>query len=746
MADSAANGEVIRNRFGTFGGVFTPSMLTIFGLIMFMRANYVVGNAGVYQALLILTLCCSITFLTGLSISAISTNTPVKGGGAYFLISRVLGPGFGTSIGIALFLAQAVSVPFYILGFTEALVDSFDLGYAPNDWRFLALTLGILLVLFIMVWIGAGWVIKVQYVILAVLVGAIVVFMVGAWQVFDLGTFQTNTTPHYEEGRNFWRIFAIYFPAVTGIMAGVNMSGDLRDPAKSIPTGTLAAIVVGFLAYGAQVVICGGMASHRELIAQPFLLLKDNAAFNLGGLVIAGVFCATISSAIGSKLGAPRVLQAVARDGVLRVLAPFAKGTQKGDEPRQALLVTFLISAVVLVVAKVVGQEGLNIVAAVVTMIFLYTYGMTNLAAFVESMGLNPSFRPRFKFFHWTTALTGAIACIWTAFMINTIAAALAIAFIMALFFVVRNKEMSEAHGDARRGFIYSRVSTNLTKLAGMPMHPKNWRPTIAVFAGRPNQRTMLVEYARWIGQQTGIVSLVNVVVGKLEKVQEEVNRQRRLLLQFVRDNELEVFPEIIVMEDFDRDLKVFLQAHSIGPIKPNVILFGWAQTIERLPNYYDHLRTVEKLGKSLLVLVDHGMMIRRGRRKRIDIWWRGQQNGSLMIIVAHLLTLNEEWDRTRIRLLRQVQTEDEVEAAETELRQIAASARVRAGVCVPVSTQPFASVLEENSADATLIMLGLSPPGKRTQLEFHNNMEDMLRNMPTTMLVHSSGEADLQA
>ncbi len=736
-----------KHQFGAFGGVFTPSILTIFGLIMFMRANYVVGNAGVLQSLLILALACGITFLTGLSIAAISSNTPVKGGGAYFLISRVLGPGFGTAIGIALFLAQALSVPFYILGFVEALTDTKQIAEIfPNikDY-YLMITLAVLVVLFALAWIGAKWVIKVQYVILGLLACAIVVFLVGAGQRFELTRFWINLDSRYTEGNNLWTMFAIYFPAVTGIMAGVNMSGDLKNPAKALPLGTLAAIVLSYFVYSIQIILCGGMATHQQLVDEPYLLLVRHAIFGLGWLVAAGVFCATISSAIGSNLGAPRVLQAVGRDGVLKLLTPFGKGTAKGDEPRRALILTFFISFVTLLFAGRFGRQGLNMVAGVVTMVFLYTYGMTNLAAFVESRGANPSFRPRFRYFHWLTALVGGVACVWAAFMINPLAAALALLFIFGLFHIVRSKEMSAAYGDARRGFIYSQVSNSLLKLAAMPAHPKNWRPTILVLSSRPHQHLALIGYARWLGQQSGIVSLVYVLEGSLDELQVQRQQEELRLARLVTDNDLSIFPEVIVMNDFDREFNVFLQAYSIGPIKPNVVLLGWPQKEERLAPYYEHVRTIQKLGKSLVIFIDHGTPV-VSREKRIDCWWRGQRNGSLMVVLAHLLMLNSEWSRTKLRLLRQVNLEDKVSDARAELENIVSAARITAEICIPVSQKPFPEVLRQHSADATLILLGLSPPRPDFQEAAHENTEIMLDNMPSTMLVYSSGDADLQA
>lgn len=234
---------VVPNQLGTFGGVFTPSILTILGVIIFMRAGFIIGQAGIFQAFLILFLASSITALTSLSISAISTNTPVAGGGAYFLISRALGPSFGGSIGLALFCAQAISVPFYIMGFAEALIRTFPA--TAGHFRTIALITSAML--FCIAYVGAKWAIKTQYVIMTILGFSIFVFMAGAAIHFRHHIFMQNWSSNYTgPSMSFWKAFAIYFPAVTGIMAGVNMSGDLKNPGRSIPLGTAAAVMVGF--------------------------------------------------------------------------------------------------------------------------------------------------------------------------------------------------------------------------------------------------------------------------------------------------------------------------------------------------------------------------------------------------------------------------------------------------------------------------------------------------------------------
>ena len=351
-----------------------------------------------------------------MSISAIATNTEVKGGGAYFLISRTLGPEFGGTIGLALFLAQALSVPFYVLGFTEAVVRTIPF-FKPY---FSIISFSVLIGLFVITYRGASWAIKVQYGIMAVMGLAILAFMGGAALKFDHAIFHSNMARFSGSPFSFWQLFAIYFPAATGIMAGVNMSGDLKNPAKAIPLGTLLAIAVGLIVYAGQIFLCGGSISREAMIATPYQSLMNLAPLHTGFLITLGVFSATLSSAIGSLLGAPRVLQSLGQDRLLKPANFFARLSKSG-EPQRALWLTLVISVLVIYFAGN-GSDGgaLNMVASIVTMLFLWTYGITNLAAFVESFSRNPSFRPRFKLFHWFPALIGAVSSFAVAFLVDS--------------------------------------------------------------------------------------------------------------------------------------------------------------------------------------------------------------------------------------------------------------------------------------------------------------------------------------
>lgn len=733
-----------KNQFSTFAGVFTPSILTILGVIMFLRAGYVIGQAGIFNTILILLAAQAISLLTALSMSAVATNTPVAGGGAYFLISRSLGPQFGGAIGLALFLAQALSVPFYILGFTNALVtDVPSLG----PW-FGLIALGTAVVLFVINWISSGAAIRFQYVVMTLLGLAIFVFLGGALKRFDFATFQTNLGPRYTgPGIGFWVVFAIYFPAVTGILAGVNMSGDLKDPARSLVRGTLAAIVVGFFIYLLEVILCGGSTARGDLVERSYSMLKIHALFGAGVLVSGGVFAATISSAVGSFLGAPRVLQALARDGIFRILHPFAHGSKGTDEPRAGLALTLGLALVVIVLVS--GQESMaafDMIAAIVSMFFLCTYGMINLAAFVESFGANPSFRPRFRFFHWTTSLLGFVACLVAMVLIDALAASIAVLTVAGVYVFLSRRVFRVAFGDARRGFQYALVVRALQKLRDMTPHPKNWRPTFLVMAGNTKTHLTLLRYAVWMEGGRGLVTAGQVISGDLDTFAARVESLRSAMDKFLKSNELAVFPEVVFAEDVDEGIRMLAQAHSIGPLKPNTVVFGWPRSAERVEAIFRHVSTIAALGKSVVVVVDKGLPPSVRRARCVDIWWRGEQNGSLMATLAHLLVQNWEWGRSQVRVLRVIGDEAGRESSRKAVHSLVEAARIRAEACIIVSTEPFLEVFRRHSAKADVVFLGLQPTGDESSLEVYHRLNDLLESMPTTVLVRSSGEADVFA
>jgi amino acid transporter len=410
-----------RGTLGTFAGVFTPSVLTILGIILFLRLGYVVGNAGLGQALLILLLANGISVLTSVSLSAIATNLKVKGGGDYYLISRTLGLEFGGAIGIVVFLAQSVSIAFYCLGFGEVVAYLFQTEFSILPQIIAALAVSFL---FILAWLGADWATKFQYVVMVVLAAAILSFFIGGFIRWDSAQLVQNWSAS-QTSMGFWALFAIFFPAVTGFTQGVSMSGDLKDPGKSLPRGTFAAVGLSIIVYFIASVLFAA-ALPADVMISDYGAMKKVAY--IAFLVTAGVIAATLSSAMASFLGAPRILQSLAADRIFPFLTPFAKGSGPTLNPRRGVLLSAGIAY------ATVAYGHLNLIAPVVSMFFLVSYGLLNYATYYEARAASPSFRPRFRYFNKWLSLAGALACLGTMMAIDFRAGIVAIAVLFAIF------------------------------------------------------------------------------------------------------------------------------------------------------------------------------------------------------------------------------------------------------------------------------------------------------------------------
>ncbi len=721
-------------KFGTFGGVFTPSTLTILGVIMFLRFGQVVGQSGIANALIIVLCAKLITTLTALSISAIATNTRVKGGGAYFLISRSLGVEFGGAIGIVFFLAQAISVAMYVIGFTEALLNLFpDAGSA----RFIASSVN--LVVFICVYIGAGWTIKLQYGILAVLVLSIISFFAGAIPSATMETLQANMKPAYPQGQNIFIVFALFFPAVTGIMAGVNMSGDLTSPSKSIPRGTLLAIAFTGVIYLLIAILLGASRPQSELIENSFVML-DIAWSPL--LINAGIFAATLSSALGSMMGAPRILQALARDNIFPSLKSFAKGAGSSNEPRNAVVLTFILAEAGILMGD------LNAIAPVITMFFMVTYGTINLACFYESITNNPSYRPTFKASHWVTALLGAVGCATVMLLMAPVSAIASIAAMASLHRYIKRKEIQARWGNVSSGVAFERARKSLLKLEEEKYHPKNWRPTVLALSGGAWQRNHLAEFGYLLTAGHGILTLAQIIQGDVEDKVERRRQGETKLRQYIVENDLEAFSSVVVENDLLKGAQAMLQCCGIGGFKPNTLLLGWSEDPERRVPFFKILRLSLELNRSVVMIRSAGesrLLWTSPPDGTIDVWWKGGRNGNLQLVLAHLLTQNGQWRRHKIRIMVGVGQNADPEKTESKIQSLIETARLKATPHI-VRSDDIYSEMRVHSASAAIVFMGFEVPAEGNENPFMQTISERVGDLPNVILVSSAGNASLTA
>ena len=720
-------------KFGTFGGVFTPCTLTILGVIMFLRYGDVVGNSGLIQALTILAAAKLITLLTTLSLSAVATNTRVEGGGAYFLISRSLGVEFGGAIGVVFFLAQAISVAMYVIGFTEALV-----AVSGEFVPFKVLAVLTNLVVFACVFTGAGWTIRVQYFILGLLVLSLVSFFAGGLTSFSLSQLRENLQPHYQADESLFTMFALFFPAVTGIMAGANMSGDLRNPARSIPVGTLWAVAATATVYAGMAVFLAGSRPAATLIENN-MIVADIAVWPL--LITFGVFAATLSSALGSMMGAPRILQALARDRIFNSLGWFGAGSGARSEPRRAIVATFVVSTAGILLAD------LDSIAPLITMAFMITYGLINLATFYEGIAHNPSYRPTFRFNHWSTSLLGAVGCAVVMVLINWWWAVLSIAAMAGIYFIIYRRQVESRWGDLGNGLLFERTRKNLLKLERTLYHPKNWRPIILAMSGGSRSRLHLTVLGHWLTSGHGILNLGQVIQSDMESSIQRIVNQEEILERFIMEEELDAFPNVVAAPTVIEGIEYLIQCSGLGALRPNTLLLGWSGEESRAEAMVACLRVISALHRNLIIAryVDIADDPRQAPQGTIDVWWRGRANGELMLLLAHLLRQNSTWRGRTIRLMRVVSEEAARDEVKRHLDTLAATSRIEVQSRVLVSRDPMATIQAE-SQNAAIVFMGFQLPAEGEEAGFYLKMEELTACIPRALFVNSVGNMKLES
>jgi amino acid transporter len=679
-------------KFGTFGGVFTPNVLTILGVIMFLRTGWVVGNAGLKQALLILCIANAITLLTSLSLSAIATNIRVKGGGAYFLISRNLGLEIGGAIGFPLFLAQAVSVAFYIIGFIESL------RFLMPDLPAREVGLAVLVTLLVISWVGASLAVKTQYLIMGALLLSLISFFAG-WT--PVPNFEARLEPGFVEGHDFWTVFAIFFPAVTGIMSGVSMSGDLREPSRSIPRGTIVAVLVTWAVYALQMVWLAWNADRTELVENTLVMQRIALS---GTLIFVGLWAATLSSALASLLAAPRTLQALANDGVMpRWLG---RGSGPAKEPKIALLVTAVLAGLCLLIGK------LDLIAPIISMFFLTAYGTVNLVAGLSRLVSNPSYRPTFRV-HWLPCLIGAAGCVAVMFLLNALATVAAVIVIFGIYALLKRRQYKTAWGDERSGLWFSIARFGLLKLGTSQRHVRNWRPVILVLVGNVKHRMWLVDIANRLEARRGLLFLAQILSGDWQKHLPLQASRQKALEEFIAENRLSAVGKTVLADDFEHGVSTLLQVLGVGALEPNTVLIGWSEDVLKREQFAGAVSRIMELKRNLMIHAEPELP-EQDLDPVIDVWWRAKINGGFMLTLAHLLRegTGGRYREQPIRVRRIIKDAAGLEDARAGLQALVDGMRIDAEVEIVVSDGEPLKIIGERSARSEMVFVGIALDG----------------------------------
>ncbi len=658
-------------QFGTLGGVFAPTLLTILGVIMYLRLPWVVGNAGLLGGSLVIALAVGITLATGLSLSSIATNTRLGAGGPYAIISKSLGLEIGGSVGVPLYLSQALAVAMYIFGFRE--------GW---NWIFphhhpLLVDLGAFAVVFVIAFVSAGLAFRIQYVVLVIIVASLVVVF-GNFEVWTSptsvklwGTFRGSPENGYS-GTNFWAVFAVFFPAATGIMAGANMSGELQNPRKSIPQGTLAAIAISTVVYFALVIWSSKAGSEDELVGN-YTLLVDKSLY--GPLVLAGLLGATFSSALASLVGAPRILLALAQDGLVPRGAAFAK-VSPGGEPRNAMLLTGVL------VLGALMLRNLNAIAPLISGFFLITYAVINVVMMVESsLGL-VSFRPTLRLPIWVPLL-GTVGCLFAMFIVNPTFSLVAWGLVIALYFWIMQRGLARRGDDVRSGIFVAFAEWAASKCTELGINTSRaWKPSFLVPVVDGSELRGEFQLVVDMCQPSGSVKLLGIA--DQETVRDLTPRIENLGLSLRKRAVFSTW-SVIDSGGYVTGTIAGLQALKSAFFRPNVLLLSLPENTERHAELTNLVKEAARLDVGVTLLGLHAKA-GLGRTDVVNVWLRpplegesieqtlSRGNMNLGMLLGYRLARG--WE-AELNLICVVETEEEHAAADLYLEELRDLARI---------------------------------------------------------------------
>jgi len=723
LRPAAGNGAM--RRFGTFDGVFLPTLLTILGAVMYLRTGWVVGNAGLLGAWAIILLANLITACTGLSISTVATNIRVGAGGSFSIISQSLGLEVGGSINVPFYLAQSISVAFYIFAFAEGWQSIF-----PSHPAILVL-FAIFAICCLVAFVSVGFAARMRYPILFIVTFSLFSVLLGLFPLFgQAGAVYTPTLIGAFPSGSFWQIFAVFFPAVTGVLAGVNMSGTLAQPRRSIPIGTMAAVAVSFVIYMALAYWAAVVATPQELVTN-LTIMVDRAAF--GWAVQAGILAATFSAALNSLVGAPRVLQAMAAHGVVPFGRQLASETA-GGEPRPAMLMTGAIAFVTLLFG--LSGDGLNQIAPLMTMFFLITYAVLNGVVLLEQvMGLT-SFRPLFRVPR-LVPLVGLVGALLAMFLIAPIFSLVALITIVVLYEVLQLRQLNAPWSDVRSGLFGTIAEWGAKRTLAMPQgRDRAWKPSLLVPVDSARAVRRSYRFLMAITRPNGSI----FILGTYGEGDHERTKGLLGYEQIFASEGIFARVALVRSEHFTQALQTTLEVYRSAFFRPNTLFLPVGAEDDE-----DELQFVlDRAGENQLgvILYMDNPLTGLGREQVINVWLREQSPGwavglelsnlDLALLLAYQLARN--W-RAQINLITVVEDAAEAANGRAFLEQLIDLGRMPRTTQAIVHAGAFDAVLPA-APQADLNIFGVQ---QRASLGFMQRMVDVTTS--TCIFVRDSGE-----
>lgn len=561
---------------------------------MFLRFGFILGQSGILGMMCLLVVSYIINLITTLSVSAISSNGTVRGGGAYYLISRSLGPEFGGSIGLVFYLGFVFNTGMNAVGLVDCVINNFGeqsgimFQVVPESYWFQYLyATAVLVFCTIVCLLGSAIFARASNLLLVILL--IATFSIPASSLFvrpfsdpssgvyytgfSLDTLKENLMPRFTRGgagsgsneKESWQdLFGILFPATAGIFAGASMSGDLKNPSKSIPKGTLYGLLFTFISYSLVILSMGATISRQSL----YLNLNVVQSINVSPpIILMGEFATSFFSALMGVIGSAKSLQALARDDIFPGLSIFGQGTKTSDDPILAIIFTFILSQLTLFM-------DINSIACFVTMTYLITFWVTNLACFLLKIASAPNFRPTFKFFTWWTAAVGALISLASMFFVDGIWASGVIGIILVLFLIIHYYSPPKPWGDVSQTLIYHQVRKYLLRLR--TDHVKFWRPQILLFVNDPRRSWKMIQFCNAL-KKGGLYILGHIIVAtEFQEVFPELKKQQSAWMKYIDFSKIKAFPHVSIAPTVEWGARNIALGAGLGGMRPNIAILGF--------------------------------------------------------------------------------------------------------------------------------------------------------------------------
>ncbi|KAF8360024.1 hypothetical protein PRIPAC_95019, partial [Pristionchus pacificus] len=731
-------------KFGWIEGVFIRCIQNIIGVILFIRISWVAAHCGILLGSLLICIASAVTLITAMSLSAICTNGEVKGGGLYYLISRTLGPEFGGSIGIMFAFGNACSAALYLVGMAETIVNMLKSNEIEivdgdiNDMRIIGLVLGLIVMGIILV--GISFESMMQKVMLIPLAISFLGFFIGSFiptsahqrglgmTGWSMPTISENLWPRFVKGETFFTVFAVYFPAATGIMAGANISGDLKNPQSAIPKGTVLAILASTAVYLVTLLVMGSTFVRNANGTDPShafstLLCAADSSCKFGSynfyqvmatisvwspLVLIGIIAATSSSTLASMISAPKILQAVCNDKLFPYIDKLGKGYGKDKAPRRCYVITFGIT----LLGVVIGRYGdLNMIAPIISNFFLAAYALVNYSCFDASFAGNAGFRPGFKYYSMYLSLFGSIICIVIMFTMSWITALITFVVFLLIFGFLKYRKPNASDvnwGSSMHANHYKRTLRLMHTMHREDDHVKNYRPQILVLSS--TRRRDLTMFAHSITRGSSLLMHATIQSEDPSSKSYASNREAtEIESNWMRYEGIKGFPLTIASkEGMAKTALGLFQSVGIGKVTPNIVLLGYLiewnnvederKMMEGINDYFATIQTklIEDKKKKKLALPDAEEFKNGGT---IDVWWLAD-DGGLTLLIPHLLTLPKSYlYGAHLRIFTVTSTESKGRDKEVEMAALLAKFRIDfhdLHIISDISTEPQSATTKE--------------------------------------------------